>query len=195
MVGKVAVLRFVLDNAVAVYLCAFGHEDIVQQYAFLHRQTAEVMERPGRTVGDGSCLCGIFHSSLFQRLQRFFTGRTVKVTGDDGGHVRCYLLDFVENELHALFAGCLSVVVQMGVEIYKLLSVVLFLQYRPGGDTVVGSVLALDADSFGLLAEGEIAVFHQCKPVGPEEYRAVFACFLAVVAPHTECCVLRQPAF
>lgn len=25
----------------------------------------------------------------------------VKVTGDDGGHVRCYLLDFVENELHA----------------------------------------------------------------------------------------------
>ena len=27
--------------------------------------------------------------------------------------------------------GCLSVVVQMGVEIYKLLSVVLFLQYRP----------------------------------------------------------------
>ena len=153
------------------------------------------MERPGRTVGDGSCLCGIFHSSLFQRLQRFFTGRTVKVTGDDGGHVRCYLLDFVENELHALFAGCLSVVVQMGVEIYKLLSVVLFLQYRPGGDTVVGSVPALDADSFGLLAEGEIAVFHQCKPVGPEEYRAVFACFLAVVAPHTECCVLRQPAF
>ena len=28
VVGKVAVLRFVLDNAVAVYLCAFSHEDI-----------------------------------------------------------------------------------------------------------------------------------------------------------------------
>ena len=46
-----------------------------------------------------------------------------------------------------------------------------------------------------MLAEGEIAVFHQCKPIGPEEYRTVFASFLAVVASHAEDRVLWQSAF
>ena len=72
----------------------------------------------------------------------------------------------------------------MGVEEYQLLPVTLFLQYGPGSNTVVGGVPAFDADSFGLFTKREITVFHQCEPVAVEEYRAIFACFLAIVTSY-----------
>ena len=46
MIGKETILWRILDDTVAFNFRTVGNEYIVQQYAFVQGNTAEVMERP-----------------------------------------------------------------------------------------------------------------------------------------------------
>ena len=128
-------------------------------------------------------------------MQGFLVWLTVEITCNDGWHIRSYLFDFVQEESYTFLAGYLAVIVQVSVEIHKFLSVAFFLQYCPGGDTVIGSVPTFYSDGVGILAQREVPIFYKCKAVCLEEYRTIFTGFFSVITSHTECGVLGKPLF
>ena len=94
------------------------------------------------TINDGSLVTGIFHFVGSQYGRRFFLIGTVKVAGDDGRHVLSHFLHLGKDELDAFLACYLTIVVEVGVEVYHLLAGFFVFQYRPGTNTVVRSVPA-----------------------------------------------------
>ena len=159
---------------------------MVDNASLVEWQSAVIVPCPVWTINDGSLVAGIFHFVGSQYGRRFFLIGTVEVAGDDGRQVLCHFLHLGKDELDAFLACCLTVVVEVGVEVYHLLAVFFVFQYRPSTNTVVRSVPALLAKLLRCLVQGKVAMFYHAEFMLVIEDRAVLALMFSVVASYTD---------
>ena len=117
--------------------------------------------------------------------------RGVEVAADDGrGFLAGDLVDLFDEQLHALFARRLALVVEVGVEIEELLARLPVLEFDPRHRAVAGPVPAA-RHLVGRFAEPERAAVEQLETVAQVVDGHELALLGAVVAAHAHAGVLR----